>query len=212
MSVLKIDNVCKTIKDQVILENISLELQSGDVYGLIGRNGSGKTMLLRSIAGLMKPTSGTITYNGKLLYKDLSFLPSIGIVIENIDLYPEFTGFDNLMMLSRVKGTIGKSEVENALKRVGLDPHDKRTVRKYSLGMRKKLSIAQAIMEMPDVILLDEPTSALDEQSVDDIRRIIKEEKERGALIIITSHNSDDISILCDKIYKMENGKIRGNP
>ena len=164
-------------------------------------------MLLRLISVLMRPSSGSVLYNDQRLYHDINFLPSIGIVIENVDLYPEFTGFQNLKMLANIRKRIQDSDIERALSRVGLDPKDKRTVKKYSLGMRKKLAIAQAIMESPEVILLDEPTSALDAESVEKVRDIIKAEKERGALILLTSHNADDIRSLCDEIYALQNGR-----
>ena len=207
MPVIKIDDVSKTIKDQTILDHITMEFHGGTVYGITGINGSGKTMLLRLISGLMRPSSGAVYYNDKRLYQDINFLPSIGIVIENVDLYPEFTGFQNLKMLADIRRRIAAPEIEQAMQRVGLDPKDKRTVRKYSLGMRKKLAIAQAVMESPEVILLDEPTSALDAESVEKVREIIKTEKERGALILLTSHNADDIRILCDEICEMQNGR-----
>ncbi len=207
MSVIKIDDVSKIIKKQLILDHITMEFHSGTVYGITGINGSGKTMLLRLISGLMRPSSGSVYYNEQRLYQDISFLPSIGIVIENVDLYPEFTGFQNLKMLANIKKRIQDPDIERAMSRVGLDPKDKRTVKKYSLGMRKKLAVAQAIMESPEVILLDEPTSALDAESVEKVRDIIKAEKERGALILLTSHNADDIRILCDEIYALQNGR-----
>lgn len=207
MSVIKIDDVSKIIKKQLILDHITMEFHSGTVYGITGINGSGKTMLLRLISGLMRPSSGSVYYNEQRLYQDISFLPSIGIVIENVDLYPEFTGFQNLKMLANIKKRIQDPDIERAMSRVGLDPKDKRTVKKFSLGMRKKLAVAQAIMESPEVILLDEPTSALDAESVEKVRDIIKAEKERGALILLTSHNADDIRILCDEIYALQNGR-----
>lgn len=207
MPVIKIDDVSKKIKDQMILDHITMEFHGGTVYGITGINGSGKTMLLRLISGLMRPSSGSVLYNDQCLYHDINFLPSIGIVIENVDLYPEFTGFQNLKMLANIRKRIQDADIERALSRVGLDPKDKRTVKKYSLGMRKKLAIAQAIMESPEVILLDEPTSALDAESVEKVRDIIKAEKERGALILLTSHNADDIRILCDEIYALQNGR-----
>ena len=207
MSVIKIDDVSKIIKKQLILDHITMEFHSGTVYGITGINGSGKTMLLRLVSGLMRPSFGSVLYNDKRLYHDINFLPSIGIVIENVDLYPEFTGFQNLKMLANIRKRIQDADIERAMSRVGLDPKDKRTVKKYSLGMRKKLAIAQAIMESPEVILLDEPTSALDAESVEKVRDIIKAEKERGALILLTSHNADDIRILCDEIYALQNGR-----
>lgn len=208
MSELVAENVTKTFKDKVILDNISVRFGSGKIYGIAGENGSGKTMFLRALSGLMRPSDGKVTYDGKVLYDDISFLPSLGIIIENAGLYPEFTAKKNLEYLASVKKIIGNEEIENALRRVGLDPADKRTVKKYSLGMKKKLMIAQAVMERPDVLLLDEVTSALDEESVKTVRQLITEEKERGALIVISSHNKEDLELLCDEIYSMASGKL----
>ena len=167
---LLIKNVNKKIKGKVILSNINMELQSGKIYGFVGENGSGKTMLFRAISGLMKPSSGEIIADGKRLHKDMKVLPALGLMLENAGLYPELTGFDNLRLLAKLNGKIGKIEIEEAIKRVGLNPEDKRTFQKYSLGMKQRIVLAQAIMEKPDIILLDEPTNALDENGVKDIR------------------------------------------
>lgn len=205
---LRIENISKMIRGKSILKEISLSLHSGNIYGFVGKNGSGKTMLFRAISGLMRIDSGRIICDGKVLHRDFSVLPSQGIVLENAGLYPNMTGFDNLKYLADLTGKIGNKEIENAILRVGLDPKDKRTYKKYSLGMKQRLAIAQAIMEYPDVILLDEPTNALDEEGVSHIRKIILEEKSRGAIVLIASHNSEDIRILTDQKYYIENGRI----
>lgn len=209
MNTLKINCISKKIKGASVLQSISLELSSGQICGLIGKNGSGKTMLIRAISGLMKPSEGYISWNDKVLYKDIDFIPNLGIIIENVGLYPEFTAFQNLKILSRIRNTVTNEDIANTLERVGLDPNDKRTVKKYSLGMKQKLSIAQAIMEKPEILILDEPTNALDDASTLKVREIVTEESKRGAIIIIASHNKDDIYGLCHNIYKMENGHIR---
>jgi ABC-2 type transport system ATP-binding protein len=178
------------------------------VYGFVGRNGSGKTMLFRALSGLMRIDSGSIVWEGKTLHKDFSVLPSLGIIIENAGLYPNLTGIQNLSYLAGLTKKIGREETVHAITRVGLDPYDKRLYGKYSLGMKQRLAIAQAIMEKPDVIMLDEPTNALDEAGVEKIRKIILEEKKRGALILIASHNKEDIQILADEWYRVENGQI----
>lgn len=201
-------NVSKTLKRNIILSNINLKLQSGNIYGFVGRNGSGKTMLFRALSGLMKIDSGEVCLDGKVLHRDMDILPNLGIVLENAGLYPEFTGFDNLKMFADIKKKIGKAEIEDAIRRVGLDPLDKRSYRKYSLGMKQRIVLAQAIMERPDIIMLDEPTNALDEYGVEDIRKIILEEKERGALILVASHNKDDIRILADQVFFIEQGRL----
>jgi ABC-2 type transport system ATP-binding protein len=205
---LVLENISKKIKNKVILDNISIEFENSKIYGFVGRNGSGKTMLFRAICGLMKLDSGRILLDDKVLYKDMDILPNTGIIIENAGLYSEYTGLKNLQLLANINKKIGEDEVREALTRVGLDPDDKRTVRKYSLGMKQRLIIAQAIMEKPDIILLDEPTNALDENGVEEIRNIIQDERKRGAIILIASHNKEDIKLLSDKVFYMENGCI----
>lgn len=209
MNTIDLENVSKTIKNSEVLKDISLHFESGNIYGFIGRNGSGKTMLFRTVSGLIRPTSGSVKYNGKVLGSQLDIIPRLGLVIENVGLYPEFTGLQNLKMLAKINSLVGESEIREAIMRVGLDPNDRRTVRKYSLGMRQRIVLAQAIMERPDVLILDEPTNALDEDGVEQIRELIREEKERGALVLIASHNREDISCLCDKIYSMRAGVCR---
>ena len=206
MNTIDLENVSKTIRNNEVLRSISLHFESGNIYGFVGRNGSGKTMLFRLIAGLIKPTTGTVKYNGKALGSELDIIPRLGLVIENVGLYPEFTGLKNLKMLAKINRLIGENEIREAIVRVGLDPDDRRTVRKYSLGMKQRIVLAQAIMEHPDVLILDEPTNALDEDGVEQIRQLIREEKERGALVLIASHNKEDIAALCDKIYSMRAG------
>lgn len=203
-----LNNVSKQIKDVEILKDINVKLETGKVYGFIGKNGSGKTMILRLIAGLIKADKGEMQIDGKAVEFNSRYPLSVGIIIENAGLYKEFTGKENLKFLASIKGIIGEKEIEYALSRVGLDPNDKRTVRKYSLGMRQRLIFAQAIMEKTDILLLDEPTNALDKDGVNLIRKIILEEKERGTLICLASHNEEDIGILCDETYKIETGKI----
>jgi ABC-2 type transport system ATP-binding protein len=206
--VLEVMNVSKVIKGRKILEDVNLHLEGGRIYGIVGRNGSGKTMLFRAISGLMKCSSGKVVLDGKELSKDFSVLPNIGLIIEHTDLYPEFDGFMNLKILAGIQKKIGKEEIEEAMARVGLDAKDKRIVAKYSMGMRQKLALAQAIMEKPDVILLDEPTNGLDEIAVEMVRKVLREEKERGALIMIASHNREDIVSLSDEVYRMKSGVL----
>lgn len=203
-----VKNASKKIKKDVVLDNIDLELVSDNIYGFIGRNGSGKSMLFRMLSGLMRPTSGTILVNGKVLFKDIFFVDRVGIVIENAGLYKEFTGLENLRYLAKFNNYISENEIIEAILRVGLNPEDKRTVKKYSLGMKQKLVLAQAIMEKPDFIFLDEPTNALDENGVELLRKIVKEERQRGAMVLIASHNKEDIEILCDKVFMMSEGRI----
>ena len=204
-----VNNVSKQLKGKTILSNIYLNLKSGNIYGFVGENGSGKTMLFRAISGLMDISEGEILLNEKVLHKDMKVLPNLGIMIENAGLYPELTGLDNLKLLAKLNRKIGEAEIREAIKKVGLDADDKRTFSKYSLGMKQRIVFAQAIMEKPDILLLDEPTNALDEKGVNSIRQIIYEEKQRGALILIASHNKEDIQILSDEIYHVENGTVK---
>ena len=206
--ILKAEHVSKTIKKAQILKDINLELNSGTVYGFTGRNGSGKTMLFRALSGLMCLTEGAVTLDGKTLGRDFSVLPSLGIVLENVGLFTNMTGKENLKYLG-LTGRIGDEEITRALERVGLDPGDRRTYRKYSLGMKQRLAIAQAIMESPDVIMLDEPTNGLDDSGVELIRKLIMEEKQRGAIVLLASHNRDDIRLLADRLYQIEAGELR---
>ena len=185
MSEIIIENLSKTIKNNKILDNVNLTFESGHVYGLVGRNGSGKTMLLRAICGLIFPDSGKVIIDGKQLHKDISFPESCGIIIENTDLLPNFSAFDNLKMLSEIKNTANDNMIKSAIKSVGLDPDSKKKVKTFSLGMKQRLSIAQALFEDPDILLLDEPTNALDEDGVNDVRRILLEQKKKNKLIII---------------------------
>lgn len=203
-----INNLSKQIGTEKLLSDIHLELESGYVYGLVGRNGSGKSMLFRILSGLVKPTEGEIIADGKKLFTDMETIESLGVMVENEEMYPEFTGFQNLKFLSDIKKKIGEKEIREAMQRTGLDPDDKRIVKKYSLGMRQKLAIAQAVMERPEYIFLDEPTNGLDEDSVGLLHKIILEEKERGAVIVIASHSREDIETLCDITFTMKNGKI----
>ena len=202
-------NVTKRFKTTTVLSNINLELKKGTIYGLLGRNGSGKTMLIRLISGLIQPTEGEVHVFGKKLGKDTDFPESVGVIIENIGFWPRFTGIECLRLLASVNHRISEEEMGQALVRVGLDPSDKRKYFQYSLGMKQKLAIAQAIMEKPDLIMLDEPTNSLDQESVQAVRDILIEERERGALIIVASHIREDIALLADETITMAEGKIQ---
>ena len=206
---LKAENISKKIKKNIILNNISLYLTGGNVYGFVGRNGSGKTMLFRALSGLIKIDEGKIYYNGENIFSKYSVLPDIGMIIENTGMYLEYSGFKNLDILAGINKKIGKKEIIESLERVGLDPSDKRAVRKYSLGMKQRLAIAQAIMEKPKVIMLDEPTNGIDRNGLKDVHEIIKEEKNKDKIILLASHDLDDLNLLCDEIYFIENGRIK---
>lgn len=206
---IEIKNATKSIRKKMILDNVSMKLDSGKIYGLQGPNGSGKTMLLRLMAGLILPTEGEVWIDGKKLGKDLDFPPSMGLMIENPAFLPNFTGRKNLELLAEIKNRAGEKEIREALKDAGLDPDDKRTFSKYSLGMKQRLGIASCLMEKPELILLDEPTNALDEQGVKEISSLIRREKERGALIVIASHEADLLYSMADEIYTVNEGKVQ---
>ena len=196
----------KSIKSRPILNNVSYNFEYGKIYGIYGHNGSGKTMLLRAIAGLLVPDSGSVVIDGKVLHKDMSFPPSIGIVIENMNLLPQYNAFDNLKILGKIKKTATDENIKTALERVGLKSDLK--VKKFSLGMKQRLNIAQAVFEKQKIILLDEPTNALDNDGVQLIYKLLKEEKERGALVVITTHHKEDLEEICDVVLEMTEGEM----
>ncbi|MBR0581376.1 ABC transporter ATP-binding protein [Bacillus altitudinis] len=201
-------NVTKKIKKATVLNNVSYNFERGKIYGLFGRNGSGKTMLLRTLAGLLVPTNGTVTINGEQLHKEISFPKSVGIIIENMQLLPQYDATTNLNILSKVKKIASPKEIAETIERVGLDPTSNLKVKKFSLGMKQRLNIAQAIFEKPDILLLDEPTNAIDEKGVELVHKILLEEKARGATIIIASHHKEDSISLCDCTLKMNKGVL----
>lgn len=203
-----VSNMSKIINDTDILKNINIEFEEGNIYGIYGHNGSGKTMLFRTLCGLIKPSSGFIEINGDRLHKDIDFPKSIGVLIENPSFWRDYTGIEVLETLGKIKNTATKEDLMDALNRVGLDYKDKRTLRKYSLGMKQRLGIAQAIMEKPEIIILDEPTNALDEDGVNLVYKILEQERDRGAIILISSHNKQDIEELSDYKIKIDSGKI----
>ena len=202
----EIKNYCKSIKSRPILNNVSYNFEYGKIYGIYGHNGSGKTMLLRAIAGLLVPDSGSVVIDGKVLHKDMSFPPSIGIVIENMNLLPQYNAFDNLKILGKIKKTATDEDIKTALERVGLKSDLK--VKKFSLGMKQRLNIAQAVFEKQKIIQLDEPTNALDNDGVQLIYKLLKEEKERGALVVITTHHKEDLEEVCDVVLEMTEGEL----
>lgn len=202
---LVIENVNKTIDRKTILDNVNLILRSGNIYGFVGKNGSGKTMLFRALSGLMLIDSGTISLDGKLLHKDFDILPDLGIMIENAGLYPHLSGFENLKRLSTIRKKADDNTIKDYIRKVGLDPDDKRPFRKYSLGMKQRLVFAQAIFENQKILMLDEPTNALDDNGVKMVRDILLERKKKS-IILIASHNHEDIDILADEIFNVSEG------
>lgn len=205
---IQLQNVTKRIKENTVLDNVSYTFKSGFVYGLYGQNGSGKTMLLRAISGLINLDSGSIFIDGEKLHDKIEFPPETGIVIENMELLPECSVKRNLQMLAKIKNIADEKDIIFSLERVGLDPDSDKKVKKFSLGMKQRLNIAQAIFENQKIILLDEPTNALDEEAVQLIYKIIREEKSRGATIIVATHHKEDLKEVCDVILKIAEGKI----
>ena len=205
---IQLQNVTKRIKENTVLDNVSYTFKSGFVYGLYGQNGSGKTMLLRAISGLINLDSGSIFIDGEKLHDKIEFPPETGIVIENMELLPECSAKRNLQMLAKIKNIADEKDIIFSLERVGLDPDSDKKVKKFSLGMKQRLNIAQAIFENQKIILLDEPTNALDEEAVQLIYKIIREEKSRGATIIVATHHKEDLKEVCDVILKIAEGKI----
>ena len=210
-TVVRLEDYCKSFKSAEVLKNINLTLESGKVIGLKGKNGSGKTMLMRAISGLILPTSGKVYINDKELGRHISFPPSIGILIENPSFISNYTGFKNLKILASIQNRISDDELRDAIRKVGLDPDDKRTFKKYSLGMKQRLGIAAAIMERPDIVILDEPINALDEAGAGLIKGLLDELKANGSLIIIACHDTEELNYLSDEIYEIYDGEITGH-
>ncbi|NLJ15504.1 MAG: ATP-binding cassette domain-containing protein [Clostridiales bacterium] len=194
------------IKKFTILKNINISFEKGKIHGLIGRNGSGKTMLMKCICGFVKPTEGEIIVDKKLIGKECDFPKSVGIIIETPGFIPYYSGYKNLKLLADLNKKIDSTTIKNSMKQVGLDPDLKRHVRKYSLGMRQRLGLAQAIMENPDILILDEPMNGLDKDGVCDMREYLKSLREHGKTILIASHSAEDISVLCDTVCEMDKG------
>ena len=207
--IIEIKNLTKTISGNTVLSNINLSMETGTIYGLKGKNGSGKTMLMRAVSGLISPTEGEVIIDGKILGKDISFPESIGLLIENPAFLPTYSGFDNLKMIASIKRIITDEDIRNIIKRVGLDPDDKKKYKKYSLGMKQKLGIACAVMEKPDVIILDEPINAIDEDGVKVIRELLDELKREDKVIILACHDKEELYYLSDEIIEIDAGKIK---
>ena len=205
---IKVESLVLNIKRTCILQSISIEFEKGKIHGLIGRNGSGKTMLMKCICGFVRPTAGTVTVAGKQVGRECDFPESMGIIIETPGFIPYYSGYRNLKLLADLNKKIGKDEIRNTMKKVGLDPDLKRHVRKYSLGMRQRLGLAQAIMENPDLLILDEPMNGLDKEGVADMRQYLLDLKAQGKTILIASHSAEDIEVLCDTVCEMDKGKL----
>lgn len=205
---IEVQNVVKRFRDQVVLKNVSISFEKGQIHGVVGRNGSGKTVLFKCICGLMHPEEGVILVNGKRVGRDVDMPEGIGAIIEAPGFLPNYSGYKNLRFLANIRRKIGKEEILNVLKTVGLDPESRKHVGKYSLGMRQRLGIAQAIMEDPEILILDEPMNGLDNAGVQDIRALLLELKAQGKTILLASHNHEDIAALCDTVHEMDGGVL----
>lgn len=206
---IEIKKVSKKFKDIEVLKNVSMTLELGHIYGFTGHNGSGKTVLLKLICAFLEPTTGEILFDGKNVIKENSFPPSTRALIEKPNFLSDLTGYENLELLARIQNIIGEKEIEDTLKKVGLEEDKEKLYYKYSLGMKQKLGIAQVLMEDPEILILDEPFNGLDENSIKNIRKNLLKEKEKGKLIILAIHDKEDIKVLCDEIYKFNDGTVK---
>ncbi len=205
-TIIEITNLCKYFKETKVLNDITIKIKKGNIIGIIGRNGSGKTVLFKCICGLVSPTKGTVKINNKILGKNMDIPDNIGAIIETPGFLPNYNGFKNLKFLAMIKNQISNEHIKDTIKLVGLNPDSKKHVGKYSLGMRQRLGIAQAIMENPDILILDEPMNGLDNKGVKDMRKLFLSLKEQGKTILLASHNKEDIEVLCDEVYMMDKG------
>ena len=205
---IQIKELTKEIKHTILLDHINLELEKGKIYGLQGKNGSGKTLLLKSMCGLIRPTEGMVEVDGDILGKKRDFPKSVGALIENPGFISGYSAFKNLKILADIHKRITDEDIHAVLKELDLDNTGNKKFRHFSLGMKQKLGIAAAIMEEPELILLDEPTNALDEASVLNLRDVLRKRKENDSLLVIASHDSNELSLLADEIFVVENGKI----
>lgn len=205
---IRVENVTKRFGDVTALDRVNISFEAGKIYGIMGRNGSGKTVLFKTMIGYLKPTEGRVVVGDKEIGKDMDFAENMGIIIENPGFLSRWSGYRNLEYLASIRKLIGKEQIRESMERVGLDPDSRKKVGKYSLGMKQRLGIAQAIMENPDILILDEPMNGLDNQGAEDVRGILLGLKDEGKTIILASHNKEDIERLCDQVYEMDHGRI----
>ena len=206
---IEVNHVFKSFKEKEVLKDVSLTCESGKIYGIVGHNGSGKTVLFKCICGFFYCDRGEIRVNGKCMGKDADMLQNAGIIIEEPGFLRQWSGFHNLEFLYTIRNKLNKKYMYSVLEKVGLEPRSKIPVGKYSLGMRQRLAIGQAIMENPDILVLDEPMNALDEEGVEEIRQLLLKYRQLGRCILITSHNREDIEILCDEVFEIKSGVLQ---
>lgn len=205
---IQVEHLSKEFKHEPVLQDVNMTLKPGKIYGLIGHNGSGKTVLMKCICGLLQPTEGKVTVNDKVIGKDVDFPESVGLMIETPGFIPYQSGKSNLKNLALIQGKIGNREIEDVMRQVGLDPDNKKFVSKYSLGMRQRLGIAQAIMESPDILILDEPFNGLDQHGIQEMRELFLQLKEEGRIILLASHMKEDVNSLCDEVYQVLDHRV----
>ena len=207
-SFIRVNDIVLRVKKDILRDHVSYQCQQGKIHGIVGRNGSGKTLLMKCICGFIRPNEGHIYVRDKEIGKDIDFTPDTGIIIETPGFIPYYSGYRNLKVLAAINNRISRKDIENAMYQVGLDPTMKKRVATYSLGMRQRLGIAQAIMEDPSLIILDEPFNGLDKHGVEEMREYFLSLKKKGKTILLTSHNTEDIEYLCDTVVEMDHGKF----
>ena len=207
-SFIQVNDIVLRFKKDILLDHVSYQCEQGKIHGIVGRNGSGKTLLMKCICGFIPVTSGKVTVFGKVIGKDVDIPDNIGAIIQTPGFLPEYGAYRNLKFLADITGRASKEKIRNAMQSVGLDPDSKKYVGKFSLGMRQRLGLAQAIMEDPDLLILDEPMNGLDKDGVQDMRRYLLHLKEQGKTILLASHSAEDISVLCDTVCEMDKGKL----
>ena len=208
MEMICVNNGTKSFKNQEVLININIVFESGKIYGIVGYNGSGKSVLLKCICGFLTLDSGEIEINGKKLKKDIDMIQDAGVIIEEPAFLKEYSGKRNLEFLYSIRNKLNPEVISKAMRLVGLDENSKKKVKNYSLGMKQRLAIAQAIMENPKILLLDEPMNGLDKNGVQEIRELLLDLKKQDKTIVLVSHNQEDIRVLCDELYEIENGML----
>ena len=205
--IVKVENVTKYFKQEKVLDDVNMNLETGHIYGIVGKNGAGKTVLFKIIAGFIKPSSGKVTVAGKIIGVDRDFPDSLGLIIETPEFLSQYNAYQNLLYLANINNKISKEDVKESIRMVGLDPGSNKKVGKFSLGMRQRLGIAQAIMENPNLIILDEPMNGLDKKGIEDVKELLLKLKGDGKTILMASHYAEDMEI-CDEVFQMEDGKL----
>lgn len=205
--IVKVENVTKYFKQEKVLDDVNMNLETGHIYGIVGKNGAGKTVFFKIIAGFIKPSSGKVTVAGKIIGVDRDFPDSLGLIIETPGFLSQYNAYQNLLYLANINNKISKEDIKEAIRMVGLDPDSNKKVGKFSLGMRQRLGIAQAIMENPNLIILDEPMNGLDKKGIEDVKELLLKLKGDGKTILMASHYAEDMEI-CDEVFQMEDGKL----